>query len=117
MEEIHETKLIQRGEHEPYLFDMNGGDELVFSIDANDCLDLVICHEEDLDAWADGDEEGQDGDERPLPSGYWHRSGVIECREQSFEAPEDGCYVLLLVNWGDEATVVTIDAAVWDAEE
>jgi hypothetical protein len=89
---------------------------LAFSADANDCLDLVICHEEDVDAWVDGEDDEED-DECPLPTGYWHRTGVIECREQTFEAPDDGRFVLLLINWDDDATEVTIDAAVWEAEE
>jgi len=120
VEEIHETKLIEGGEHEMYPFDMNEGDELVFSADANDCLDLVICHEEDVAAWADEDvdeEDDEEDDECPLPAGYWHRTGVIECREQTFEAPADGRYVLLLINWDDDATEVSIDAAVWESEE
>lgn len=129
--EVHETKLIDGGEHEVYPFDMDAGDELVFSIDANDCLDIAICDEEDIDDWADGDdddnddgeeEEGDDEDEddeddRPLPEGYWHKTNVIEGEEYRFDAPESGSYVLLLVNWDQEATEVTVDAAVWKAEE
>ncbi len=94
LDELRETKVIEGGEHEEYPFDMKRGQELVFSIDANDALDLVICHEEDVDSWTgiDDDEEddeedreddGEDDgdDDRPLPDGYWHKAGVIECRQ------------------------------------
>jgi len=127
--EVHETKLIDGDQHETYSFDMEAGDELVFSIDANDCLDIVICDEEDIDEWADGDdgkdgeddegndedEEEDDEDERPLPDGYWHKTNVITGDEYRFVAAEDGCYVLLLINWDEEQTEVTVDAAVWEA--
>ena len=136
--EVHETKLIEGDEHEVYPFDMEAGDELVFSIDASDCLDIVICDEEDVDEWADrddddddeGDGEGEDDevddqddeededddgdeDDRPLPEGYWHKTNVITGEEYRFVAEEDGRYVLLLINWDEEATEVTVDAAVW----
>lgn len=116
VEEVHETKLVEGGEHEVYPFDMNEGDQLVFSIDANDFLDLVICNEEDVDAWVDEEVDDEDNEECPLPAGYWHRTAVVECREHRFEAPEDGRYVLLLVNWDDEATEASVDAAVWAAQ-
>ena len=91
--------------------------QLVFSIDASGPLDVVICDEEDFKAWADGEvDDNEEDEERPLPAGYCHRVGVIECREQRFEAPEEGRYVLLLVNWDDEATEVVVDAAVWENE-
>lgn len=112
VEEIHETKLIEGDDNEQYPFDMDEGDELVFSLDANDFLDVVICEEEDIDAWS----EGEHDEERPLPDCYWSRTGVME-GEYAFVAPEEGRYVLLLVNWDDEGTEVTVDAAVWEAEE
>jgi hypothetical protein len=111
---------------------MKRGQELVFAVDANDALDLVICHEEDIDAWTGDDEddpddedegdddtedEDQDDDDRSLPEGYWHKTGIIACNDQSFTAPKRGRYVLLLVNWDDDPTEVTVDAAVWEAED
>jgi hypothetical protein len=120
--EVYETKLIDGDEHETYPFEMEAGDELVFSIDANDCLDIVICDEEDIDEWAEEDEEDEeeeddddegDEDERPLPEGYWHKTNVITGEEYRFVAEEDGRYVLLLINWDEEATEVTVDAAAW----
>jgi hypothetical protein len=125
VEEVHETKLIDgEGGYEAYPFDMEEGDELVFSIDANDALDIVICDEEDVEAWAEGEDEDEDEEEDdeeeeecPLPPGYWSKTGVIECSEKSFVAEEEGRYVLLLVNWDDEATEVTVDAAVWEEAE
>lgn len=129
LEELHETRIIDGDVHEEYAFDMERGQELVFSIEANDALDLVICKEEDINAWLDDGEEddeidddleldGEEDDveERLLPDGYWHKMGVIESGENSFIAPKRGRYVLLLVNWDEEATEVNIDATVWSAE-
>lgn len=127
VEELRETKVIEGGEHEEYPFDMKRGEELVFSIESNDALDLVICDEGDVDSWVDNedDEEEEDDDEedtneegdRTLPDGYWHNTGVIECSEKTFVAPKRGRYVLLIVNWDDEPTEVVVDAAVWPREE
>ena len=119
IEELNETRLIDGGAHEIYPFEMEEGDELVFSIDASDPLDVVVCGEEDAEAWSAGeaDEDDDDDGERPLPTGYLHLTGLSECRERSFAVPEDGCYALVVVNWEDGATEVTIDAAVWAAEE
>lgn len=132
LEELSETIVIRGGKHEEYPFDMMRGQELVFGIDADDELDLVICHEKDIDAWSDEydqvdddddngdwddgdeDEEDDDDDDRPLPEGYWHKTGVVECSEKSFIAPKRGRYVLLLVNWDDEPTTVSVDAAIWN---
>jgi hypothetical protein len=117
VEEINETRVIEGGSHEVYAFEMEEDDELVFSIDPSDPLDVVVCDEEDAEAWSDGEvDEGDEDDERPLPDGYFHLTGLIECWERRFTAPEDGAYTLLLVNWDDEPTEVTIDAAVWAAE-
>ena len=119
VEEINEITVIEGGSHEIYAFEMDEGDELVFSIDASDPLDVVVCDEEDAEAWSDGEVDEEDGEdeERPLPAGHIHLTGLTECRERSFTAPENGSYALLLVNWDDESTEVTIDAAVWEAEE
>jgi hypothetical protein len=117
VDEVHETRLIEGNTHEIYPFDMGDGDELVFSIDTRDPLDVVVCDEEDAEAWSDGKVDEDDDDERPLPAGYLHLTSLTECRERRFTAPEEGCYVLLLVNWDDEGTEVTVDAAVWAVEE
>ena len=42
---------------------MAADDEMVFSIDANDFLDVVVCDEEDVDEWADGDDNDADDDD------------------------------------------------------
>ena len=118
VEEIHETRTIEGDSHEIYVFEMDEGDELVFSIEASDPLDVVLYHEEDAEAWSDGEvDEEEKGEDDPLPAGYMHLTAFAECRERIFTAPEDGRYGLLLVNWDDESTEVTIDAAVWEVEE
>jgi hypothetical protein len=134
LDELHETRLIDGDTHAEYPFDMKRSQELVFSIEANDALDLIICREEDIDAWleevdddedekegCDDDDEDLDGEddddeERALPDGFWTNTGVIECVETVFVAPKAGRYVLLLVNWDEDATEVAIDATVWAVE-
>jgi len=121
-EEINETRSIEGDTHEIYPFEMGEDDELVFSIDTDGPLDVVICDEADAEAWSDGEvgeDEGDDDDEddRALPPGYVHLTGLSECRERRFVAPEDGSYALLLVNWDEEDAQFTLDAAVWPAEE
>lgn len=108
-EEVHETKLIEGDGNEVYAFDMEEGDELVFSLEANDYIDAVICEEEDIEAWSEGDHD----EEHPLPEGFWHRTGIMEGADYRFVAEENGRYVLLLVNWDEDPTEVTVDAAVW----
>jgi hypothetical protein len=112
LEEVHETKLIDGNDNEEYAFDMEEDHELVFSIDANDYIDAVICEEEDIEEWS----EGAHDEEHPLPEGFWHRTGIME-GEYKFVAPEEGSYVLLVVNWDEDATEVTVDAAVWAGED
>ena len=43
IEEVHVSKLIYVDGNEEYPFDMNWGDELVYSISANDYVDAAIC--------------------------------------------------------------------------
>ncbi len=130
LEELSETIVIRGGKHEEYPFDIKRGQELVFAIEANDELDLVICLEEDIEEWLDAgddeeesdeddfeDEDDDEDDERPLPEGLWQKTGVIECSDRSFIAPKTGSYILLLVNWDDDPTEVTVDAAVWRARK
>lgn len=92
VEEILETKLIEGNEHEPYAFDLERGDELVFSVEANDYLDAVICDESDFDDWVESDL----AEEHSLPSGYWFRTRIIEGNNCTFMAPKAGRYILLL---------------------
>lgn len=78
VEEVNETRVIEGDSHEIYPFEMEEGDELVFSIDASDPLDVVVCDEEDAEAWSEGEvdkEEEDDNEERPLPAGYIHLTG------------------------------------------
>jgi hypothetical protein len=142
VEVINETRVIEAdGGFEIYPFEMDEGQELVFSVDANDALDVVVCDEDDAEAWSEGEDDeddeeddqdeddgneddeedqhdqGDEEDDRPLPPGYLVLTGLKECRERKFTAPEDGSYALLLVNWDDEDTEVAIDAAVWPAED
>jgi hypothetical protein len=134
VDEINETRVIEGDSHELYAFEMQESDELVFSIDASDPLEVLVCDEEDAEAWSNGeacddgdddreddeddenDEDENEDDERPLPASYLCLTGLTECRERRFTAPEDGSYALLLINWDGEPTEVTVDAAVWTAD-
>lgn len=113
LDEVHETKEIEGNGNEEYAFELEEGNELVFSISANDYLDAVICEQEDIEAWA----EGEHDEDRPLPDGFWHRTGIMNGSDYRFVAPEDGSYVLLVINWDEDPTEVEIDAAVWAAQD
>ncbi len=91
---------------------MGRGDELVFSIEANDYLDAVICEEADVEEWT----EGEFDEESPLPDEYWWFRRRVKEGNYRFTAPQDGRYVLLLVNWDEDETEITVDADVWEAE-
>jgi hypothetical protein len=112
IEEIHETKLIEANENEEYPFDMEEGDELVFSIEASSHLDVVLCDGADVDEWMDNDLT----EKHALPKNYWCRTGIME-GEYNFVAPDAGCFVLLLVNWSKQPSEVAFDASVWESEE
>jgi hypothetical protein len=112
IEEIHEAKLIEGNENEEYPFDMEEGDELVFSIEAASPLDVVICDDADVDEWMDNDLT----EKHALPNYYWCRTGIKK-GEYNFVAPDAGCFVLLLVNWSKQSSEVAFDASVWEAEE
>jgi hypothetical protein len=62
LEELSETIVIRGGKHEEYPFDMKRGQELVFAIDANDELDIVICLDEDIEEWLGGSDDDDDDD-------------------------------------------------------
>lgn len=135
---INETKLIRGNNDETYDFDMEKDDELVFSVDADGYLDVVICSAEAFEEWveSDSDDDGEDDyeeegdddyeedeededdedDECSLPESDWVRRDVAN-GEYKFGAPEDGNYVLLLINRNDDPVEVTVDAAVWPDEE
>jgi hypothetical protein len=107
--ECDEEALVRADAHKPYLFEMSDGQELVGSVSADDFIDVVICDESCFDAWCN-----QDDDDWPA-----HYFLAEDVRRRSFEfvAPEDGTFVVLLINWSNEDVEVTIDAAVWESEE
>lgn len=72
--------------------------------------DVVICTQRDYKVW------GRRGGRGELPAGYLHAENVRR-RSFDFEAPRDGSFVVLLINWSDEETEATIDWAWWDGDE
>jgi hypothetical protein len=108
----HEIKLIDGNCNEEFSFLLIEGEELIFSIIANDYLDAVISNEVDIDDWSNSEH----ADDHPLPNCFWHRINILE-GEYKFVAPVDGSYVLLLINWDEDEVEVTFDAAVWTEDD
>lgn len=107
--ECDEETIIRADGHKPYWFEMFEGQELVASITAEDFIDIVICNEQDFDAWAN-----QDKDE--WPAHYFLAEDVGKKRFE-FVAPVDGTFVVLLINWTEQDIEATVDIAVWDTED
>ncbi len=88
VEEINETRLIEGDSHEFMFLEWTRMMELVFLIDADGPLDVIICDEADAEAWSDGEVEGgeeeddDDEDDRALQPAYMHLTGLSECLVQ-----------------------------------
>jgi hypothetical protein len=102
-----------------YPFEMEVGDELVFSIDASESLDVVIFDEEDAEAWSDGE---VDEDEEEITSDrcrtdiYFSRAWP-NARNAASRRRRMGLARWCLANGDDETSEVTTDMAVWAADE
>lgn len=113
-DELYETKLIRKNEHEFYDFEMEADQELIGTIEAGSYVDVLVCEEADFEAWRDGEEEEElEEDERPLPDHYFLAADVLE-RTFRFTAPEDGTFGVLVINWGKKDVEVTTEIAIWD---
>ena len=70
----------------------------------------LICRERDYEEW------DRNGSKDELPNSYFFAED-IRLRSIDFEAPRNGTFVVLLINWSDEETEATIDWAWWDVED
>lgn len=107
--ECDEETIIRADGHKPYWFEMFEGQELVASITAEDFIDIVICNEQDFDAWSNQDED-------EWPAHYFLAEDVGKKRFE-FVAPMDGTFIVLLINWTEQDIEATVDIAVWDTED
>ena len=70
----------------------------------------LICRERDYEEW------DRNGSKDELPKSYFFAEDIRR-RSIDFEAPRNGTFVVLLINWSDEETEATIDWAWWDVED
>ena len=101
-----QSRLLRKDENYSYEFEIEEGQELSVSISADDYIDASICTPRDVKRWLDGhDLMEYEGDE-----------DVREC-ELSFVPDKSGRYVVLLVNRSDDDVDVTVDVAIWAADD
>ena len=110
IEECEETAILGPNEHKTYPFEMTEGQRIVGSVSSDEPIDVLICRERDYEEW------DRNGSKDELPKSYFFAEDIRR-RSIDFEAPRNGAFVVLLINWSDEETEVTIDWAWWDAEE
>ena len=115
LDECEETALIGADDHKIYAFKMLEGQQIIGSVSSDGIIDLLICRNRDFEEWCDLDDEGND-DETPLPKSYVFAEDIRH-RSIEFVAPSKGTFVVLLINWADEETEITIDWAHWDVDE
>jgi hypothetical protein len=106
VDSVYHSRLIRSGGHYHRVFEMKSGQELVVSITADGYINVSVCDLSDYHKFLDGEDFMEyEGDE-----------DVRDC-DLSLCASDDGTYVLLLTNAGDEDADTTIDAAVWESAE
>jgi len=116
IEECEETALIRAEADKFYRFEMLEGQKLVGAVSSDGFIDVLICEESDYEEWSDRDDTDEDEDDVPLPDHYFIAEDVRQ-RRFYFVAPHDDTFVVVLMNWADEDTEITIDTAVWGADD
>ncbi len=112
--EFEETALIRADDEKVYVFAMAEGQELVGAVSSDGFIDVLICEESDYEEWAERDDDDSDEDDTvSLPAHYFLAEDVRH-RRFSFVAPADDTFVIVLINWAEEDTEITIDCAVWE---
>jgi hypothetical protein len=110
IEECEEDTVLGPDEHKTYPFKMTEGQRIIGFVSSEEPIDVLICAKRDYEDW--DSEESED----ELPKSYFFAEDVRH-RSIDFEAPRSGSFVVLLINWSDEETEMTIDWAWWDVEE
>lgn len=116
IEECEETAYLGPNEHKTYPFKMTEGQRIIGSVSSDDPIDVLICKERDYEEWSNREDDETDDDEMPLPKNYFYADDIRH-RSVDFEAPRNGSFVVLLINWSDEETEATIDWAWWESED
>ena len=100
---LSEALRIGADEHVAYdLTEMEEGDEIEVTVTADRHVDASICTEADYKRWLRG-------------KALREFEGVEEARKFTlpFTVPEDGDYILLLINYQDRKSDVEVEALVW----
>ena len=110
IEECEETAILGPDEHKTYPFEMTESQRIAGRVSSDEPIDVLICRERDYEEW------DRNGSKDELPKSYFFAEDIRR-RSIDFEAPRNGTFVVLLINWSDEETEATIDWAWWDVEE
>jgi hypothetical protein len=108
LDTFFQTRRIRAKDEYARTFPMGEGDELICSISADDYVDISICTAQDYQRWLDDEE---------LNHYDISEEDVRHCDLQTFVAPHNGQFVLLIMNDNEEDVDVTVDVAIWASEE
>ena len=97
IEECEETAILGPDEHKTYPFEMTESQRIVGWVSSDEPIDVLICRERDDEEW------DRNGSKDELPKSYFFAEDIRR-RSIDFEAPRNGTFVVLLINWSDEET-------------
>ena len=106
---ICEVVTVPANDELPYVFEVTGGQKLVFSISSSDEVDLVLCEEDAYDDWIDAGFET----EQPLEALLVLRHGTKHSLE--FMADCDSVLVAILINTAEQFVEAVVAANVLDS--
>lgn len=106
---ICEVVTVPATDELPYVFEVTGGQKLVFSVSSSDEVDLVLCEEDAYDDWIDAGLET----ERPLEALLVLRHGTKHSLE--FMAERDSVLVAILINTAEQFVEAVVAANVLDS--
>lgn len=101
-EPYQESALLRAGEHHFHPFDLEGDDEMIATVEADNYTDMFLCAEQDYKRWIKRNRE----DELP---GYFDGAEEVRKRTLSLVAPTAGTYGVLIINQGEEDVDVSIE--------
>lgn len=99
---FHESALLRAGENHFHSFDLEGDDEMVAIVEADNYVDMLICAERDYIRWTKRNREDE------LPA-YFDGAEEVRKRTLHLVAPTAGTYGVLVINQGEEDVDVSIE--------
>jgi hypothetical protein len=100
----YEVTRVPAGQHKPYDFRLEENMELVVAVSSNRYIDVSLCARLDYERWVDERDDLKEFE------------GAVEVRgwECTFETPRTGMYFLVVINEGEGAAEVEVEASVWE---